>query len=131
MNKYEIDCILKLIKQSQSKESGKTAGKRFGVDASCLCKRFGIYECRRPEGWRHRRGRYPVEFKVLVILCKKSIPFQHVKQQPSSIFPLQRLFWRGKSDMMKAAFKAWQTNGDEKQACQRTQNRCPPSFLKR
>lgn len=71
MNKYEVDCILELIKRIQSKESGKTAGKRFGADTSCLCKRFGIYECRRPEGWRHRRGRYPVEFKVLVILCKK------------------------------------------------------------
>ena len=71
MNKYEIDCISELIKQIQSKESGKTAGKRFGADTSCLCKRFGMYECRGPEGWRHRRGSYPVEFKELVILFKK------------------------------------------------------------
>lgn len=71
MNKYEIDCILELIKRIQSKESGKTAGKRFGADTSCLCKRFGIYECRGPERWRDRHGSCPVEFKVLVILCKK------------------------------------------------------------
>ena len=71
MNKYEIDCISELIKQIQSKESRKTAGKRFGADTSCLCKRFGMYECRGPEGWRHRRGSYPVEFKELVILFKK------------------------------------------------------------
>ena len=71
MNKYEIDCISELIKQIQSKESRKAAGKRFGADTSCLCKRFGMYECRGPERWRDRHGSCPVEFKVLVILCKK------------------------------------------------------------
>ena len=71
MNKYEIDCISELIKQIQSKESRKTAGKRFGADTSCLCKRFGMYECRGPERWRDRHGSCPVEFKVLVILFKK------------------------------------------------------------
>lgn len=71
MNKYEIDFTLKLIKQIQSKESRKTAGKRFGADTSCLCKCSGIYECRGPEGWRHRRGSYSVEFKEWVIRCKK------------------------------------------------------------
>ncbi len=71
MNKYEVDCIFELIKQIQSKESWKTAGKRFVANTSCLCKRFGIYECRGPERWRDRHGSYPVEFKELVIRCKK------------------------------------------------------------
>ena len=122
MNKYEIDCILELIKRIQSKESVKTAGKRFGADTSCLCKRFGIYECRGPERWRDRHGSCPVEFKALVILCKKRYSLSARETAASSTFPPQRLFRHGKSDMTKAAFRAWQTNGDEKQACQRTHN---------
>ena len=71
MNKYEIDCILELIKRIQSKESGKTAGKRFGADTSCLCKRFGIYECRGPERCQYWRGSYCAGFKKYVIRYKK------------------------------------------------------------
>lgn len=71
MNKYEIDCILELIKRIQSKESGKTAGKRFEADTSCLCKWFGVCECRRPERCQYWRGSYCAGFKKYVIRYKK------------------------------------------------------------
>ena len=71
MDKYEIDRILKLIKQIQNKESRKTAGKRFGADTNCLCKWFGVCECRRPGRCQHRRGSYCAGFKKYVIRYKK------------------------------------------------------------
>lgn len=60
---------------SSNKSRVKRAGKRQAnvleqIQAACA-KDSECMECRGPEGWRHRRGSYPVEFKELVILFKK------------------------------------------------------------
>ncbi len=102
MSKYDLDFKLSVIKHYQSGIEGFNAtARRFDIPTTCVREWFSAYEHNGLEGLTHRPGRYPAEFKKLVI--------QHKQQKHLSIRETAALFNIPSFSMIRA----WEKRYDE------------------